>query len=70
MTDTWQPRSITYGDSYNLQCPNCGTVQHYVANGIHVPHDRVVRHKMTCLSCQAGMIIDLQWALSTKAEIE
>jgi C4-type Zn-finger protein len=65
------PREIGYakkGDNYNIQCPFCDFVIHYVTDGFNIPFESVRVFSKKCPSCNKLIEFRASWEIQVIAD--
>lgn len=58
---------VTEGDCYNIECPWCGKINHYVTDGEKVPLHVIRIFEKECFHCKKPIIYEAIWALKITA---
>lgn len=61
---------MTRGDNYNIACPHCGKINHYVTHGIKVSHGVITEFIRSCYHCRQNIHYSAQWEITLLAEAQ
>lgn len=57
----------TEGDNYNIECPHCGRINHYVCNGKKIELGKAIQFEEYCYNC--GRLVYYEVKLEVEPEI-
>lgn len=56
-----------HGDNYNIACPHCGKINHYVDDGVKVEFGKIAIFKKVCNYCQKIVYYRAEYKLEITA---
>lgn len=60
-------RKFTNGDNYNIECPHCGRINHYVCNGRKVELEKIIQFEEHCYNCGKLVYYEAKYEISVIA---
>lgn len=60
----------TSGNHYNIQCPHCQRLNHYVTHGVEVQFRTIKTFTRSCFHCGKEIYYKAEWELAVAASTE